>query len=162
MDPKFWYHRRILEILDLDFCFSSGILGILDPKFLLVREILEIVDPECDFAVGSCRSWILAFHFDIGSCGSWILIFDRGTCLTIWHTYVYQLKRNLGSEEADAYIRCGHDKRIMSLMIGILGRVDIRRSISARDVAKGGGHGGHAPPPPERENKTKFCKKIRK
>ena len=34
-----------------------------------------------DFAMGSCRSWILTFYFIIGSSGSWILIFGRGT---IW------------------------------------------------------------------------------
>ena len=28
-----------------------------------------------DYAVRSCRSWILKFYFVIGSCGSWILIF---------------------------------------------------------------------------------------
>ena len=31
--------------------------------------------------MGSCRSWILTFHFVVGSCVSWILIFGRGTCL---------------------------------------------------------------------------------
>ena len=34
-----------------------------------------------DFAMGSCRSWILTFHFVVRSCVSWILIFKRGTCL---------------------------------------------------------------------------------
>ena len=46
LDPNFLHHRGILEILDLDFCFSSWILGILDPKFLFGREIMEIVDPD--------------------------------------------------------------------------------------------------------------------
>ena len=35
--------------------------------------------------MGSCRSWILAFHFVIGSCRSKILIFGRGTSASsVW------------------------------------------------------------------------------
>ena len=57
-DPKFSFHREIREILDLDFCYCTGILDILDPIFVcLYGEILEILNP--DWVVGSCRSWIL-------------------------------------------------------------------------------------------------------
>ena len=46
LDPKFLVHRGILEILDIDICYCSGILEILDPKFLFFRGILQILDPD--------------------------------------------------------------------------------------------------------------------
>ena len=45
LDPKFSFHRGILEILIFDFWIWSGILEILDLKFLFCHETLEILDP---------------------------------------------------------------------------------------------------------------------
>ena len=46
LDPKFLFHRGILEILELDFWGRKWIPDIRDPKFLFCREILEILDPD--------------------------------------------------------------------------------------------------------------------
>ena len=70
----------------LMFWFWSGILR--DPgslNFAMLGDPGDIGSWLRNFAMGSCRSWILTFYFAFGSCGSWILIFGCGICLNCQH-----------------------------------------------------------------------------
>ena len=53
------------------------------------------------FAVGSYRSWILRFCFAVGSCGSWILFFGHGTSLPLTDA-----KWGWGDRSPPLYVRC--------------------------------------------------------
>ena len=86
----------------LDFCFIVGSLRSWIFLFLFLRwdpgdpgsqifvwswDSEDLGSWLSDFAMGSCRFWILTLCFVAGSCGSWILIFGRGTCLLIRSFY---------------------------------------------------------------------------
>ena len=82
LDPRFLFHRGILEILDLEFLVMKW--DPWDPGsyiFVLLWDPGDLRSSLSDLAVGSCRSLILRSYFVVGSCRSWILMLGCGTCL---------------------------------------------------------------------------------
>ena len=111
LDPRFLFHRGILEILDLEFLVMKWDPG--DPGsyiFALSWDPGDLGSWLSDLAVGSCRSWILKSYFVVGSCRSWIPIFGCGTCLPSRSFVTVPMHSKTGMTTTFSGISDNHDR----------------------------------------------------